>query len=342
MLSKLNMFILIISINIVHFAHALDANEWIHRMAKANENISFSGTYVVIEGDQTQTVKITQRYNTEQNKYQQLLQHLNGSNDLLYSDSKLALIKEANGQIRTVPNIKSSIVSLINELPQHLEIIQKSYDFELDGMDRIANRPTQRLSIKPKDQYRYGYQLWLDDETGLILRAAQIKQKQILAQFIFTEISLGLNPMTATWNEFDGYLQQHAQILNDALAEFEPKWNAKPFLGFMLQKHTREYSSKNQTTVEIITFSDGLANISIFIEDLSENYETKPLLLGHETRGALTALGAVYNHHQVMFFGDVPIETLKASIENIKYSDKQAQTSANTIPPLQAQDAKIK
>lgn len=341
MRSKLSMFMpFLILINIANFVHALNADEWIKGMAKANETINFSGTYVVIEDDQTQTIKVAQRYNSAQNKYQQLIQYLNGSDDLLYSDSQLALMKEANGTIRAVPNIKSSIVSLINELPQRLDIIQKNYDLELKEIDRVANRPAQHLIIKPKDQYRYGYHLWLDEETGLVLRAAQIKQKQILAQFIFTEINFNINPMTATWDEFETFLNQQSSSLKHHDSKSNPDWNTQTFLGFTAQKHIKEYSQANQSPIEVIVFSDGLANITVFIEELPEgSNSSQPVLIGHETRGALTVLGAVDNQHQMMLFGDVPIETLKTCIENLKYlhNDHTKMPDSNTTKPKEAE-----
>src|SRR5206468_1885843 len=82
-------------------------------------------------------------------------------------------------------------------LPQQLSDLNQNYTIQLGGTGRVANRPAQQLVIKPKDAYRYGYQLWADKATGLLLKADLVDSNgKIIEQFMFTQLNSGI-PITA-------------------------------------------------------------------------------------------------------------------------------------------------
>ena len=66
---------------------------------------------------------------------------------------------------------------------------------------RVANRKAQSVIIRPKDPYRYGYHLWADIDTGLLLKAYLIDHHgSILEQFMFTQYPSAARSPTPTWN----------------------------------------------------------------------------------------------------------------------------------------------
>ena len=49
----------------------------------------------------------------------------------------------------------------------------------------------QVLDIKPRDEYRYGYVLWLDQETAMPLQSQLIDdQGRVVEQILFSEIEI--------------------------------------------------------------------------------------------------------------------------------------------------------
>ena len=56
-------------------------------------------------------------------------------------------------------------------MPERLQDLDDYYVIQLGNVERITGRPAQRVIVKPVDQYRYGYHLWADKETGLLLKA---------------------------------------------------------------------------------------------------------------------------------------------------------------------------
>src|SRR5690606_29241829 len=46
-----------------------------------------------------------------------------------------------------------------------------------DGQERIANRTALRLLMRPVDDMRYGYHIWLDQATGLVLKRVLLDEQ---------------------------------------------------------------------------------------------------------------------------------------------------------------------
>ena len=58
---------------------------------------------------------------------------------------------------------------------------------------RVTGRDTQVVVILPRDSYRYGYRLWADKESGLLLKADLIDQMgSTLEQLMFTQVNIGV------------------------------------------------------------------------------------------------------------------------------------------------------
>ncbi len=52
--------------------------------------------------------------------------------------------------------------------------LEKYYHVEVLGEERVAGRNTVLIVIKPKDAYRYARRIYLDKETGLLLKSLLI------------------------------------------------------------------------------------------------------------------------------------------------------------------------
>src|SRR5690606_17137208 len=72
--------------------------------------------------------------------------------------------------------------------------LEPHYDLTLGAVDRVADRSTQVLAISPRDELRYGYRLWLDQETAMPLRVQLIDGAGgVLEEIRFTEIEIGID-----------------------------------------------------------------------------------------------------------------------------------------------------
>ena len=82
-------------------------------------------------------------------------------------------------------------IPLAVRIQQNLESVLKNYYFELGAADRVAGRKTQIVSILPRDQQRYSYRLWVDSQTGFLIRSELVgEQNEILEHIMFSDIEL--------------------------------------------------------------------------------------------------------------------------------------------------------
>ncbi|MDP5008182.1 MAG: transcriptional regulator, partial [Glaciimonas sp.] len=66
------------------------------------------------------------------------------------------------------------------------------YNVKIGEMGRVAGYDCQAVVLEPKDGMRYGYVLWAEKNTGLLLRAQTLNsKKEIVEQITFTQVSIG-------------------------------------------------------------------------------------------------------------------------------------------------------
>ncbi len=189
------------------------------------------------------------------------------------------------------------------------------YEFEIRGRERIAGRWARVLQVKPKDLYRYGYFLSIDEETGLVLKSWLIDENSLpLERYQF--IALELNPDIA---------QLKAQVLprqhkaNADVTPCNPTEQTKPSAwqvawvppGFIFAGER-----KLATGQTMLMYTDGLTTFSIFLEAT-----TKFVPEGVGKRGATLAnmsrLVVKDTVYRVSVVGEIPVEAAAKIAQNI-------------------------
>ncbi|WP_057458646.1 MucB/RseB C-terminal domain-containing protein, partial [Pseudomonas syringae] len=142
------------------------------------------------------------------------------------------------------------------------------YDIKIVGKSRVAGRQATIVALSPKDQHRYGLELHLDNETGLVLKSLLLSEKgQLLERFQFTDLDTA------------GVLSE--QMLNTS-ADCKPvsvlKAKPEPSIssvawhsdwlppGFEVSSSGVRKDSSTQSSVTHLMYGDGLARFSVFIE----------------------------------------------------------------------------
>jgi sigma-E factor negative regulatory protein RseB len=214
-------------------------------------------------------------------------------------------------------------------LPDELDVLESQYQFDIVSSDRVAGRTTQVVAIKPRDKFRFGYQLWVDDKTHLVLRSALVGDDGgFLEQLIFTEIDVRSDIEVI-------FLVNDPPVVHTSLSPTAVKgevsvnvrnsqWKViNPPAGFKQILHNRYPKGSRQT--EHIIFSDGLANVSVFLESLDDS--NTALLEGPARMDATNAFGVVVNKHQAIVVGEVPLITVQQIAHSIKYDSNDEATS---------------
>ena len=289
---------------------------WLDRMALAVNNLTYRGTLVYVRGDQLETMRIYHR--VEEGETQERMVALSGPQREVIRDQD---------RVRCIfPDQQSVIVdSRITEPwfpvipPEQAANPSARYVFKVGGTERIAGLAAQVVHIRPKDGFRYGYRLWLERNTGMLLKSALLDASDnALEQLMFTDIEIGagiseadLEPQIAD----EGFVQVE-------FPKAEPTGSAAPTsdwqvadlpAGFMLSGH--HHGSKKAGSMEHLVFTDGLASVSVYVESIEDG---SLVLDGPSRLGAINMFGAVHDGFAVTAVGEVPPPTVEKMANSVR------------------------
>src|SRR3990172_9119569 len=163
--------------------------QWLERMGAAMSQMSYQGTFVYVREDNVESMRITHVVDA-QGLHERLVS-VSGTPREIIRDAQG--VRWTSGEDRTVLANFGANRTLFPELPiedsQHASL---SYQFRLANEYRIAGHSGRRVDIVPKDKYRYGYSLWLEIQSNLLLQWELTDSRgQTLAKLMFTELKMG-------------------------------------------------------------------------------------------------------------------------------------------------------
>lgn len=239
---------------------AADASDWLNRLAEADRQNSFQGTFVYERNGSFSTHEIWHRVESDGAVRERLLQLDGARQEVVRVDGRTQCISGgladqlADAQLWPVRKFDPSQLA-------------SWYDLRLVGESRVAGRPAVVLAVTPRDQHRYGFELHLDRDTGLPLKSLLLNEKgQLLERFQFTQLNTGAAPA-------EDQLQAGAecQVVGPAKADGEKTvaWRSEWLPpGFTLTRSFMRRSPVTPDPVACLTYGDGLARFSVFIEPL--------------------------------------------------------------------------
>ena len=304
-----------------------EAKIWLERMLRASQTLNYEGTFVYVQGNKLEAMHIIHRSGADGER--QRLYSLNGSlrEVLVTNDLVTCLLPEQEAQVIGTNFTRSPLPI---SLPRDLYRLEKYYRLDMLGSDRTAGLETQVVEIQPQDAFRFGYRLWLDSNTGMVLRSALLDENgHILEQMMFTSIELGSEIDLTRLSPPEAVIHASAKPSahpRGGEAVEESNWTVtrlpRGFEQVMHKRFTESPSSVTEHETEHLVFTDGLATVSVFLENLQG---AEPVLDGASRMGAMNAFGVVVDGYQVMVVGEVPIATVEMIGSSLEFSQKATQ-----------------
>ncbi|TNF96094.1 MAG: hypothetical protein EP297_10725 [Gammaproteobacteria bacterium] len=291
---------------------ANEAHEWVRKMSGAIHTLNYTGTFVHIHNGELDTMSIAHRVDADGER--ERLFSLNGeAREILRDSDQVRCILPANRSVVIGKrNVRSGLPTL---MLTDVDDLLKSYDIELIGRDRIAGLPTVIITILPKDKMRYGYRLWLEADSGMVLRSDTMDIKgNMIEQMMFTEISLqspvsvAMVESTVPHEGFNLVGEDSDEPVQESVTHSGWSFDSVP-KGFSVTSQLRKRMPMKRHQVEHYILSDGLAVVSVYIEQ-SNNGKTE--LEGPSQMGSVNAYGRVINGHKITVLGEVPQSTARA------------------------------
>jgi sigma-E factor negative regulatory protein RseB len=289
-------------------ATAQEARDWLERMSHAVEDLNYRGTFVHVLDGTAETLHIVHRNQGGQEGERILSLDGMGREIVRQGDRVQGIFPDRR---IVLFETRSDVSPLVSVLPTNAAELEPHYEIKLRGAARVAERPAQMLEIKPRDEYRYGYMLWLDQETAMPLQSQLIdEQGQLVEQILFTEIEVPADipaEALATTIDTTGFTTLQAPQAEPLAAEIP--WRAASVPGgFKLSVATQSPIAGSDTPVEHLVYSDGLATVSVFIEDPATKAEVGE---GFSTVGSTNAYSLTLSGRKVTAMGEVPRQTVR-------------------------------
>ncbi|AZE53883.1 Sigma factor RpoE negative regulatory protein RseB precursor [Pseudomonas synxantha] len=284
-------------------AHADEAQDWLTRLGRAEQQQSFEGTFVYERNGSFSTHDIWHRVQ-DGHVRERLLQLDGAAQEALRVDGRTQCVSGA-----LVSGLASSSDAPSRALdPQKLT---QFYELAVIGKSRVAGRNAVIVSISPRDQYRYGFELHLDRETALPLKSLLLNgQGQLLERFQYTRLDTRAVPSDQDLQpgpECSPVVVSSPKASDiPATQAWHPDWLPP---GFQQISAVTRKDTQTKSTVDSLMYGDGLARFSVFLESAkgADANETRAQL--GPTVAVSRRLNTVEGEVMVTVVGEIPIGT---------------------------------
>ncbi|MDT7516165.1 MucB/RseB C-terminal domain-containing protein [Rhodoferax mekongensis] len=254
-------------------AEESSVSAWLMRLHEASRHRTYTGTFVVSAGTQMASAKIWHVCDGDQQL--ERIESLSGTprstfrknSDVLtlYPTAKVG-IAETRDAFGLFPGLLKSQSAALDEF----------YQLKVLASDRVAGLEADVVQITPKDSMRYGYRVWSEKKSGLVVQLQTLDvDGRTLEQSAFSELQLDA-PVSAAklsqmMSQTEGYrLERRTTEKTTAATQGWAMSSMVP--GFKSAGcYTRPVallagaSGKAESTMQWM-FSDGLATVSLFVE----------------------------------------------------------------------------
>ena len=301
-----------------------DPGIWVERMNQVLANRNYDGVFVHQLGDRRETLRIIHR-----------IQDGHLTERLVSTDgSGREFIRDGNEWVGYFPDRRIVVVEkrpqslgFIGGLPGFDPVSQANYDVRDVERCRVQGFATRVITVTPRDSFRYGYRLWIDEKTAMPVKTQLASATgEIIEQITFASLTMPAHiDDTLLKSEVvtDGF-----RWLRREPPTFKPgelvAWTAASLpAGFRRSAGGVSGMPGPPKPSAHMVFTDGLASVSVFIESAG----TPPLdshtgLPRQETGaaqlGAAAAFTALIDGFRVTAVGEVPPATVKAIAEALR------------------------
>lgn len=297
---------------LAHAGDAADAADWLLKMSEAAKSSNYQGVVIYRGDDMLESFRVTHRY--QDGVERERVQSLTGEpRDILKQDGKTICLMPKSKRISTdQPTPQGLFPGLTAEKVQRLAQV---YEFEDLGTQRVAGRVCRGIAITPRDQFRYGYEVWADAQSAVPLKVNLLgRDGRTLEQMMFTQVSF---PERIADEAFavagaSAAQTQAASATPQSAPQAMPVSGATGFgrlpPGYQVMRREVRTLANDRGVVEHVLLSDGLSAISIF--STRRAVAVKPLQ-GVTQMGAVHAYRRSVGSLQITVVGEAPRETVK-------------------------------
>jgi sigma-E factor negative regulatory protein RseB len=295
-----------------------EVRSWLLRIHGAASRRNFQGTFVVSgRGGNVASARIS-HFCEGPNQYERI-ESLDGKQRQVYRFNEVVQTVWPASHIAMIEQR-----GMLSSFPALLQAgddgIGDWYDVRTEGGERVAGHDADMLTVRARDGLRYGYRLWADRTSGLLLRAEVVGDKgDVLETSAFSEVVIGVRPQPETvlqaMRKLDGYRVVRPALTPTRLEaegwtmrQLAPGFRQVSCVSRQIDAPGEVSNAAASPPVIQSIYSDGLTYVSVFIEPYRPERHSKPVLAAV---GATSTLAQRQGDWWVTVVGDTPPATLK-------------------------------
>jgi len=300
-----------------------EARAWLARIHEAASRQNFLGTLVVSGGGNVASARIA-HFCEGSNQFERI-ESLDGQARNVFRHNDVVHTLWPTNRVATIEQ-RDSLNSFPALLQPGSDSVADWYDVQTQGQERLAGHEANVLVVRPKDVYRYGYRLWSDKASGLLLRADVLGERgEVLETSAFSDVTIGVRPEPDTvlqpMRMLDGY-----RVLRPALRQTrleQEGWVMRQVApGFrqvscvsrqMAGASDSSGASSPQQVLQAI-YADGMTYVSVFIEPFRPKHHPPTMA----AVGATQTLSLRQGDWWITVVGDVPAATLRMFADGLE------------------------
>lgn len=293
----------------------IDARDYLDRMSRSFRELDYRGVFTYEYGSHMESMRIS--HAVRDGVERERLVYLNGeSREIIRDGHRVSCIHPGHQIMRLGSEIASGPFarSFLGA-----EDVTDHYHLTLGRVARIADRPAVQVVVQPADQYRYGFRLFLDRDTALLLKSLTISPLgKVLERFQFVEIEMGvaiadseLHSQQASSDRPHHYQLEQAAPSSAWRGQGSvpnPQWLPP---GFVLS--ARSTSKDGEQSAQLAMYTDGFSTLTLVLE-MANGLEI-PEADGRAHRGATVAymrqISFEGRPYILTVVGEVPLMTAK-------------------------------
>src|ERR1700730_6607047 len=302
---------------------AEEPTKWLERMNQALTTRNYDGTFSHWQGGKVEMLRIIHR--VQDGAVSERLVSLDGSGR--------EFIRTGSDLVCYLPDKRTVLVerrppeeSLFGGFPAINDQTASFYDIKEIAQTRLNRRDTHVITVSPKDEFRYGYRLWIDEKTAMPLKTQLCDSRgRVIEQIVFASLTLSsripdsaFKPEVST--EGFQWLRNETVPPKDPTATASLVWDAlKLPPGFKMAARKAQTMPGSTDPVDHLVFTDGLASVSVFVEAHSQTITPDDERVDESARvGSSSAFSTFIDGHKVTAVGEVPPATVRFIANQLK------------------------
>ncbi|MGV3569276.1 MAG: MucB/RseB C-terminal domain-containing protein [Ramlibacter sp.] len=282
-------------------------SEWLMRMHDASRQRSYIGTFVVSSSSGAMSSARIWHACDGQRQMERVESLTGAPRSTFRRDDEVVTF---HPETRTVRRERRESLGLFPDMLKPTETsIPEFYAARQVGSDRVAGFDADVVNVAPKDDLRFGYRIWSEKKSGLVIKLQTLSADgSVLEQAAFSELQLDapvrMDKLAQMMAVPPGWrVEKSEAVKTTAQAE---GWALKAAVpGF---KPMSCYKRPAEGVLQWI-FSDGLASVSLFVEDYDARRHTQE---GVFASGATHTMAQRVQDWWLTAVGEVPPQTLRA------------------------------